>query len=145
MFLKKIKNKISEMQNDINNMQNKLEQYNTKMEKSLDKLERIMQNGRSDKITCECHWNYLNNVTHIYKNMREYTIKGLKLSDSAICKQGEKENIIYITDTYTKGLNNQTVVTEKYIVDLYNESYIFISKSKVDIPKEGNESIETKV
>lgn len=142
MFLKKIKNKISEMQNEIDNMQKKLAQYNAKMRESLDKLERIMQNGRSDKITCECYWDYLNNVTHIYKNMREYTIKGLELSDSAICKQGEKENIIYITDTYTK---NQTVVTEKYIVDLYNESYIFISESKVDIPKEGNESIETKV
>lgn len=142
MFLKKIKNKISEMQNDISNMQKKIEQYNTKMEESLDQLERIVQYGRSDKITyqCNCYKNYsycYDTNTYIYKDMKEYQIKHLDLSKSAICEQGEKENIIYITDTYDLLCDNKTI-TEKYIVDLYQKSYMLLSKSEVDIPEERN-------
>lgn len=59
--------------------------------------------------------------TYIYKNFKEYKIKGLMLHDAKIeCRQ--EDNVIHITDKSYDMINNLKIY--EYVVDLNTESFI---------------------
>lgn len=118
---------IKSMSNNIEEIYSRL----TKVNEKLSKLERILQYGKSERITYNSYNPYENSIlvpylseedkkiTDIYKDNVEYRIKGLLLHDAEIDQVGLCDGVIHITDkcegiqiSYLVDLNNKTFIRE---------------------------------
>lgn len=96
------------------------------------KLERIIQNHVRGEITYHSEFYFVENKewkflspaystrTYIYKNGKEYEIKGLHLSEAEIV-QGAIENILWIEDVSQS--NYGRLLYRRYVVDLSDCSF----------------------
>lgn len=110
----KLSVQISDLKKEINDLQNENE-----------KLHRILEHYIPGEITgspsCARYGpfgieKYLN--LYVYKGGKEYVFHGIMISDPEIF-QGEKDNIVYISDKATK---------KRYVLDLFQESFIELGK-----------------
>lgn len=119
---KQYKDKIEKLEKQIKRNEDEI----NSLIKTTSKFERILNNSIPNKITYVSNKHYLTyynyeSKTRIYKNMKEYEIKGLLLR-SPIFEDTERNSVILVKDKWTD--DNDCEIERELLVDLANETCI---------------------